>query len=90
MKLQSALQGKDAWLAFNITSSQLPKYTAIASKLKLSRVVFGVHLNKDEEGPDLIFDESCDMLRSAGVNYTVIKFGETRPMEESKYPYRIR
>eukprot|EP00607_Mallomonas_marina_P001053 CAMPEP_0182427596 /NCGR_PEP_ID=MMETSP1167-20130531/18898_1 /TAXON_ID=2988 /ORGANISM="Mallomonas Sp, Strain CCMP3275" /LENGTH=294 /DNA_ID=CAMNT_0024609941 /DNA_START=202 /DNA_END=1086 /DNA_ORIENTATION=- len=89
-ELESSLSGKDAWIAFNISSSDLPKYTDIASKLQLPRVVFGVHVTDEEAGPNVTFEDTCEALAAAGTNYTIIKFGEVREMAEARFPYRVR
>ena len=43
--LESALAGKEAWLAYGITSSQLSTYADIAAKHKMKRAVFAVVLS---------------------------------------------
>ena len=38
---------------------------------------------------DLTFNETCSILQNAGVEYTILKYGDMRPMAEAKYPYRV-
>jgi len=87
--ISNALQGTDAWIAFNVTSSLLPIFAAAAVKSSVKRVVFAVQLQNDESGPDVCFSPICEQLSAAGVLYTIVKYGELRPMGEGKYPYRI-
>lgn len=89
--LEAALKGNEAWLCFNITSAQLPAYASVAAKAGVRRALFGVRLSPEEEKiENLTFENSCTEMTNAGVNFTIVKFGEVRPMAESRYPYRVR
>jgi hypothetical protein len=48
--LQSALQGKEVWLSFNITSVELPVYADQAVKAGLKRAIFAVNVADEESG----------------------------------------
>jgi hypothetical protein len=87
--LEAALAGQEVWVAYGVTSADLPAYAALAAKLKLKRAVFAVRVEGAERGADVAFDAPCEVLRAAGVDYTIVKYGEVRTMAEAKYPYRI-
>jgi hypothetical protein len=87
--LEGALAGKEAWLAYGVTSSQVSAYADIAAKHKMKRAVFAVKLDEAERGADVTFASACAAMKSAGVEYTIVKYGDLRPMAEAKYPYRI-
>ena len=38
---------------------------------------------------DVTFNATCSTLQNAGVDYTILKYGDVRPMAEAKYPYRV-
>ena len=38
---------------------------------------------------DVTFNETCSILQNAGVEYTILKYGDMRPVAEAKYPYRV-
>jgi hypothetical protein len=85
------LAGSDAWVCVNVTSGSLPLFAEAAAKAKLRRVVFAVNVSGsgEEQGEGVGFKESCDLLREAGVSFTILKHGAVRAMAEGKYPYRI-
>ena len=87
--MEDVLKDKEAWLAFNVSSSDLPKYCDTAAKVGLKRVVFGVKMNPDESGTGVEFEDSCKILAQAGIMYTIVKFGDVRRMGEAKFPYRV-
>ena len=87
--LEGVLAGKEAWWAYGISSAQVPAYANIAAKHGMKRAVFAVKMDETERGADVTFDAACAALSAAGVDYTIIKYGEMRPMAEAKYPYRI-
>lgn len=89
-ELELALADMDAWVAYNVTTEQLPIYAALAAKLKLKRVVFGVSCTTaEDQGADVTFDSVCDLLKSSNTAYTIIKYAPPRPMQEAKFPYRV-
>ena len=84
------LKEVDAWIAYDILSSELPELADTAVKAGLKRVVFAVHVQTEEEkGPEFTFAEVCDKLKGAGIDYTILKYSDPRKMEEAKFPYRI-
>ena len=87
---KNAINGSDAWIAYNISSTELPIYASAALKAAVKRVVFGVNVsNPEDRGADVTFPATCEQLTAAGVLYTIVKYGEVRQMSEGKYPYRI-
>ena len=86
---KNAVNGSDAWIAYNISSAELPIYASAAVKAAVKRVVFGVNVSSAERGADVTFPATCEQLTAAGVLYTIVKYGEVRKMSEGNYPYRI-
>ena len=84
-----ALEGNEAWLAYGVTSAELPALAEVAANQKLKRVVFAVKVSEGEMGADVIFADVCKTLADAGVSYTLFKYSQTRKMGEAKFPYRI-
>jgi len=84
-----ALEGNEAWLAFGVTSSELPSLAEIAVKQKLKRVVFAVKVDEGEKGAGVVFESTCAILEKGGINYTIFKYSDTRKESEAKFPYRI-
>ena len=37
----------------------------------------------------MTFNAACSTLQNAGVDYTILKYGDVRTMAEAKYPYRV-
>jgi len=90
-ELKSTLNGKDAWISFNITSAEVPKMAELAVSAGLKRVVFGVRLTPEEEEVGNTYNETTEKLINAGINYTIVNFGQNVEKEsEARYPYRIR
>lgn len=91
MTMESAVKGNEAWIAFNVSSSELSSMADIAVKNGVKRAVFAVPVGEDETGTDVTFGPACDKMKSAGVDYTIIKFGANAAsrMGEAKFPYRI-
>ena len=87
--IDSAISGKDTWLSFNVTSSELKPLADLAIKNGLKRVVFGVRASSDEMGPSVTYDSICSSLKDAGIDYTIVKFTSVTKMSEAKFPYRI-
>ena len=87
--LENALAGKEAWLCFNVTSTELPIYAAVAAKVGLKRAIFAVNVSPDDSGAGVTFDAAASILATAKIAYTIIKYGPVRKMGEAKYPYRI-
>jgi hypothetical protein len=83
------IAGKEAWLAFNVTTDELPVYASVAAKNKCKRVVFAVYSSPNERGEGVTLDAATKTLADAGVDYTLLKFGDVRRMDEAKYPYRL-
>lgn len=88
-ELSSALKGRDAWLAFNVSAADLPAYARLAAQHSLKRVVLGVFVPEELRGEDVLFADAQSTMAAAGVAFTVLKFGEVRRMGEAKYPYRL-
>jgi hypothetical protein len=87
--LETALTGKDVWLCFNLTSTELPAYAAVAAKAGLKRAIFAVNVSPEDSGAGVTFDTAVATLAAANIAYTILKFGPVRKMGEAKYPYRI-
>ena len=88
--LIDAIKGKEAWLAFNVSSNDVSDYTNYAIKANIKRVVFGIYINDINESGSITFEKECKKLNDANVKYTFIKFGSNvRKMDEAKFPYRI-
>ena len=84
-----ALEGNEAWMAYGLSSSDLPALAEIAVKQKMKRVVFAVKVEESEIGAGVVFDSVCQTLSSGGVAYTIFKYGDTRKVGEAKFPFRI-
>jgi hypothetical protein len=87
--LEAAVSGNEAWLSFNVTTAQMPAYATIAAKAGVKRAVFAVYVGSEESGEGVTFDSACGILSAANIDYTIIKFGPVRKMEESKVPFRL-
>lgn len=89
--LDDSLKGQDAWIAYNLKSSEIRSSADLAVKCGVKRVVFAVQLNESEKrSKDLVFKDACEKMRSAGVEYTILKYGDVaRNVEEAKFPYRV-
>lgn len=89
-ELDSLLSTQDAWIAFNVSSSDVTQYAAAAAKANLKRVVFAICLNDDEKfKSDFEFENARDILKSSGVRFTFLKYGDVRQLSEAKFPYRV-
>ena len=87
--MAGAVAGKEAWVAFNVTTAELPVYASVAAKAGCKRVVFAVYLSATEREEDVTLDASTKLLEAAGVDYTILKFGDVLKKEEAVYPYRL-
>lgn len=87
--IDNAIVGKDTWLSFNISSSELKTSSDLAIKNGLKRVIFGVHVTDDEIGTGVTYESICSSLKNAGIDYTIVKFSSFTKMSEAKFPYRI-
>ena len=87
--METAIQGKDVWLSYNVTSAELLVYAKIAAKVGVKRVIFAVNVPIEESGDGVTFTSAVETLAAANIQYTIFKFGETRKIGEAKYPYRI-
>jgi len=87
--MAEAVKGKEAWLAFNVSTANLPAYASVAAKAGCKRAVFGVYMDAQERGEGVTLADAAKTLGDAGVDYTIIKFGDVRKMAEAKYPYRL-
>ena len=87
--LEAALTGNEAWLSFNVTAEQLPSYASIAARAGIRRAVFAVYVGSDESGEGVTFNSACEILATANVDYTIIKFGPVKKMAEAKVPFRL-
>lgn len=77
-------------MAFNMTSSQVLDAAKVAAKAGLKRVVLAVNLTVDESTTEnLVFQEAQDIFKAADIQYTIVKYSQTRQMAEAKYPYRV-
>ena len=83
------MTGSDAWVAFNVSSSELQLYSAAAAKANVKRVVFAVNVSESERGANVTFPEIREQLSLAGIIFTIVKYSSVRQMGEGKYPYRI-
>lgn len=82
-----ALEGVDAWLAFNLTFSLLKNYAEVAIENKIQRVLFAVAANRTEYGLDITYPEITSLLDQHHINYTIVKFFP--PSNIRAGPYRI-
>jgi hypothetical protein len=88
--LESSLAEQDAWVAFNVATSDLLDLSRKAASSGIKRVVFAVNLKEEERSQiDLEFSEACSILRDAGTDFTIIKYGDVAIFEEAKFPYRV-
>jgi hypothetical protein len=87
--IKNAIAGKDAWLAFNVSSADLQTYADLAAKGGLKRVVFGVPVSGEESGADVTYESARSTLEAANVAFTIVKYGTVTKMGEAKFPYRI-
>ena len=87
--LQMTLDGKDAWLNFNVTAADVSALADIAVEVGLKRVVFAVCVSPEESGEGVTFDTAVATLSAANIAYTIIKYGAVRKMGEAKFPYKI-
>lgn len=88
--LEASIAGSDAWIAYGITPAELPVYAEIAAKSGLKRALFAVKCSEPSDtGVNVTFDSNVAVLREAKVNYTIIKYSDTRAMSEAKFPYRV-
>ena len=49
--LETVLANKEAWIAYDVSSAQLPMYANVAAKLKFKRAIFAVKTDPSERGP---------------------------------------
>jgi hypothetical protein len=89
--LEETIGDHEAWIAFNVSSSDLNAMAKVAADKKLKRVVFAVPVEEKDSGAGVVFKSACDTLSKASVDYTILKFGsnEAIRMGEDKFPYRI-
>lgn len=87
LSCQRALEGVDAWLAFNLTFSLLKNYAEVAIENKIQRVLFAVAANRTEYGLDITYPEITSLLDQHHINYTIVKFFP--PSNIRAGPYRI-
>ena len=84
------MANKDAWLAFNVKTSELNRVAQIATKLHMKRVVVAVNLTAEEiTKENLLFEDTQEIFKKGNVTFTIVKFGPTRVMDEAKHPYRV-
>jgi len=90
-ELGKAIGGNEAWLAFNVSSAELPSLASLAVSQGVKRAVFAVAVGAEEQGADVVFKDACDVLTKGNVAYTIVKFGDklVRKMGEAKFPFRI-
>ena len=74
-----------------MSSTKVNDYANLAVKCHLKRVVLAINLStiQEREQENLIFEEAQSILNTAGIKYTIVKYGQIRDMGEAKYPYRI-
>ena len=48
--LETVLANKEAWIAYDVSSAQLPMYANVAAKLKMKRAIFAVKTDASERG----------------------------------------
>jgi hypothetical protein len=89
--LEAGIKGNEAWIAFNVSSAELPAMADIAINNGVKRVVFATPVLSDGMGADVTFAGPCEKMTSAGIDYTILKFGadSVTRMGEAKFPYRI-
>ena len=52
--LETVLSNKEAWIAYDVSSAQLPMYANVAAKLKMKRVIFAVKTDASERGEGML------------------------------------
>jgi hypothetical protein len=87
--LQEALKESEVWVAYNVSSSQIDEYSAVAAECGVQRVVFGVCMESEQRGADVLLESATAKLAEAGIQYTFIKYAEVAPGREALQPYRI-
>lgn len=89
--MDKCVAGNEAWIAFNVSSAELPAMADLAAANGVKRAVFAVPVWGDEVGADVTFSETTEKLSKAGVDYTILKFSgeDVTRMGEAKFPFRI-
>lgn len=67
----------------------MPRYAQVAIDAGLKRVVFGVNVASEFRGENVVFPEVTNLLALHDIVYTIVKYGDIKPLGESKQPYRI-
>ena len=57
----------------------------ICREFQLTKQLVYIH----RRSKDLEFKDACEVMRNAGVEYTILKYGDIISMEEAKFPYRV-
>ncbi|KAJ1431014.1 hypothetical protein B484DRAFT_448549 [Ochromonadaceae sp. CCMP2298] len=86
---KEALKESEVWVAFNVSSSMVDEYSAVAAECGVKRVVFGVCMDEEQRGTGVTFDTAQATLSNAGIMYTIIKYAAVAAGREALQPYRI-
>eukprot|EP01038_Epipyxis_sp_PR26KG_P005467 gene5467-7570_t len=86
---EAGLADCDSLISLNVSSSNLLLQAKAAVNAGLKRVVFGVNVNEDEAGENVVFNDAKNILSVGNVIYTIIKYKNYVKMEEARFPYRI-
>lgn len=89
--LETSLKGKDAWICFDVPFDKVQLFASIAAKNCIKRLVLAVNCSANSEyrGENVTFDSAVEILKEAGVVYTLIKFSKLQTSGESKVPFRV-
>jgi hypothetical protein len=83
-QLEELLKGADAWLAFNVTQSAIPAYSAASLGAGIKRAIFTLELPEasvnDTSMPEL--EAAAAAFESAGASFTGIRHGAVVPGDE--------
>jgi len=89
-QLANAINGANAWLAFNVSQSVIPSYADMAVSAGIKRAIFTTELAPERINDTNIpaFDHAVTAFESAGGAFTGIRHGRVIPGDEN-FPYEI-
>ena len=88
--MDQLLQGSKAWLAFNVSQTDIPKLAETALKAGCKRVILTTTLPPQRINDTVIpeFDDAIKLFSTAGGAFTGIRHGEIVAGDED-FPYEI-
>ncbi len=88
--LQNAIAGSYAWIAYNVTSKELPMYAKVAIDQNIRRLSFLVQVNQSELGENIMFPEITSQLDEHHINYTIFKYYQfSQKKSDEKNIYKV-